>query len=264
MLEMLPMWSNVQPQLQPHPCRMKYRNSGTTWKGVAGPLTVSPNLVDQCKRSVTEESRSLAKVNDSVGFESHQPCASCVSSHWIVCKHNLSQRTRAAVKGAVAFHGHNAVCDNEVDRNCGAYIKDALLNAFPMEDVLRPSVSRPRHNAKHVLHTKSDPRPVMGLDLRHGNQEIRFQHRAREPKVLHSGVAGSYYRLAGPIRRSQANYRGTRRSLDLGPFDSRPSARQGSCRARFSTRLRAKLIRFAPASSSTKRVIISRQLTARP
>ena len=29
MLEMLPMWSNVQPQLQPHPCRMKISKIGT-------------------------------------------------------------------------------------------------------------------------------------------------------------------------------------------------------------------------------------------
>ena len=37
MLETLPMWSNVQPQLQPHPFRMKISKLGT-WKGVAGAL----------------------------------------------------------------------------------------------------------------------------------------------------------------------------------------------------------------------------------
>ena len=47
------------------------------------------------------------------------------------------------LRGPLPIHGHNAVCDNEVDRNCGAYIKDALLNAFPMEDVLRPSADKP-------------------------------------------------------------------------------------------------------------------------
>ena len=91
------------------------------------------NLVDQCRRRVPEESRSLVKVSDVVGFQPHQSRAGRIGSHWIVREYDLSEKTRAAVKGAVAFHGHNAVCDNEVDRNRGAYIKDALLNAFPME-----------------------------------------------------------------------------------------------------------------------------------
>jgi hypothetical protein len=92
-------------------------------------------LLRHCRRVREKSCRGISSPRECVRFgrvQSHQPCASCVSSHWIVCKHNLSQRTRAAVKGAVAFHDHNAVCDNEVDRNCGAYIKDALLNAFPI------------------------------------------------------------------------------------------------------------------------------------
>jgi len=81
MLETLPIWSNVQPQLQPHPCRMKIWKLGNHLEGSRRTIDGFSNLVDQCRRSVTEESRSLVKVNDSVGFESHQPCASCVSSH---------------------------------------------------------------------------------------------------------------------------------------------------------------------------------------
>ena len=47
----------------------------------------------------------------------------------------------------------------------------------------------PGTNAEHVLHAERDARPVMGLDLRHGNQEIRFQHGPREPEILHARVA---------------------------------------------------------------------------
>src|SRR5271157_1918213 len=60
-----------------------------------------------------------------------------------------------------------------------------------MEYVLRPSVSCARHYAEHVLHAESDARPVVGLDLRHGNQEIRFQHRSRKPEFFQACVGGS-------------------------------------------------------------------------
>ena len=140
------------------------------------------NLVDECRRSVAEESRALANVHDSAGSESHQTRTGCIRSYRIVRKHNHSQRTRRAVKGTVPFHRHYAVCDHEVDRNGCAQIEDALLNALPMENILRPSVSRARYYAEHVLHSKSDAGPVVGLDLGHGNQEIRFQHSPREPR----------------------------------------------------------------------------------
>src|ERR1017187_4265717 len=51
--------------------------------------------------------------------------------------------------------------DNEVDRHSGTQIKDALLNALPVENILRPTVSRARHYAKHVLHAERDAGPVV-------------------------------------------------------------------------------------------------------
>ena len=35
------------------------------------------NLVDQCRRSVSNEFGALANVHDSYGFEFHQSCAQC-------------------------------------------------------------------------------------------------------------------------------------------------------------------------------------------
>jgi len=60
-----------------------------------------------------------------------------------------------------------------------------------VENILRPSVSRARHDTKHVLHAESDARPVMGLDLRHGNEEIRFEHCPREPEMFHARIVRS-------------------------------------------------------------------------
>jgi hypothetical protein len=82
-------------------------------------------------------------VNDSVGFKPHQTRKDRVGSYRVIRNNNLPQRTSSAVKGAVALHGCNAVRDNEVDWNGCAQIENALLNAFPVEDILRPSVSWP-------------------------------------------------------------------------------------------------------------------------
>ncbi len=101
------------------------------------------NLVDECSRSITKEFRALANVNDSLGMKSHQLRADCIGGHRIIRKHDLSERAGSAVERPVAFHGHDAVRDHEMDRNGCAQIKDALLNAFPMENVLRPSYLAP-------------------------------------------------------------------------------------------------------------------------
>src|SRR5664280_2022340 len=158
-------------------------------KGSRGSIGGFSNLVDECRRSVAQESRTLADVPDSFGFEPHKPCAGCVGFNRVIRKHNLTQRPRRAVERSVSFHCHDAVRNNEVDRNGGAQIEDAFLNALPVEDVLRPSISRTRHYAKHVLHAERDAGPVVGLDLWHGNKEIRFQHCPREPEIPHARIA---------------------------------------------------------------------------
>src|ERR1039457_1949583 len=77
-------------------------------------------LVNQSLWSVAKESRALANVHDSAGFESHKPCAGSVGSHRIVREHDLPQSTRRAVEWPISFHRYDAVHDNEVDRECGA------------------------------------------------------------------------------------------------------------------------------------------------
>src|SRR5271166_1805039 len=162
-------------------------------KGSRGTIDGFSNQVDECRRSVAKESRALPNMHDSVGFESHQPGTGRVGGHRIISEHDLSQETIRAVERPVAFHCYNAVGDHEVHRNGGAKIEDALLNALPMENILWPSVSCARNNAKHVLHAESDARPVMGLYFRHGNEEIRFQHCAREPEMSHARIVRSQW-----------------------------------------------------------------------
>src|SRR5580704_14926971 len=125
------------------------------------------SLLDASRRRVAQKSRAFTNVHDSVGIESHKSGAGCVGSYRIVRKHDLSQSARGTVERPVAFHRHNPVRNYEADRSGCAQIKDALLNTPPMENILRPSVSRTRHDAEHVLHTERDARPVMGLNLWH-------------------------------------------------------------------------------------------------
>jgi alpha/beta superfamily hydrolase len=66
--------------------------------------------------------------------------------------------------------------------------EDALLNALPVKNVLRPPISRTRNDTKHILDAECDARPVMGFDLRHGNQEIGFHYSAGEPEVRHRRI----------------------------------------------------------------------------
>src|SRR5271166_6618537 len=141
-------------------------------EGSRGSIDDFSNLIHQCRRSVAQEFQALANVHNSAGFESHQPRTGCVGSDRIVRKHYRSKRPRRAVERPVSFHCHNAVRDDEVNRNGGAEIEDAFLNAVPVEDILRPSVSCARNYAEYIFHAESDAGPVVGLDLRHRNQEV--------------------------------------------------------------------------------------------
>ena len=47
------------------------------------------DFVDQCRMSVSHESRALMNVSDAAGFKSHQSHAGCIGSDRIIRKHNL-------------------------------------------------------------------------------------------------------------------------------------------------------------------------------
>ena len=81
------------------------------------------------------------KVCNSLGFQAHQSSAGRVSGDGVIREHDLAEGTWVSVEWAVAFHGHDAVRYDEVDRHCGANVENALLNTLPVENVLRPPIS---------------------------------------------------------------------------------------------------------------------------
>src|SRR5712675_769208 len=152
------------------------------------------HLINEGRRKVAQEFCALADVDNSVGFETHEPRARRVGSDRIVRQHDLSEWTSSAVEWAVTLHCHNAVGDNEVDRDGRAHIKNAFLNALPVENVLWPAVPRSRYDAEHIFHTQRNAGPVMSFDFWHGDQKVRLQHCARKPKALHSHEARAQMR----------------------------------------------------------------------
>jgi|SRR6516225_227430 len=101
-------------------------------KGSRGGIFDFSNQVDECRRSVAQESRTLADVHDSSGFEPHESCAGCIGSNQVVRKYDLFQRTRSSVEGAITLHGDNSVRNHDVNWNGGAQIKNAEA-CFPRE-----------------------------------------------------------------------------------------------------------------------------------
>jgi ribosomal protein S18 acetylase RimI-like enzyme len=68
-----------------------------------------------------------------------------------------------------------------MDRHRRHEIDNALLDAMPMQQVLRPPVLHAGHHAEHVLHAESDSAPVVSFYLGHGYDEVRIEHSARQP-----------------------------------------------------------------------------------
>ena len=83
----------------------------------------------------------MADVDDLVRIKSHQTCAGRIAGNGIIGKHDLAEWAGSAIERAIAFHRDNSIRDNKMNWNGGADIQDALLNALPVENILRPSVS---------------------------------------------------------------------------------------------------------------------------
>src|SRR6266849_2589774 len=75
-----------------------------------------------------------------------------------------------------------------MDGYSGANVQNALLDSLPVKNVFGPTVLRSRYYAKHILHAECDARPVMRLNLRHGNDKIGLKDGTGQPQGLHSGV----------------------------------------------------------------------------
>jgi hypothetical protein len=123
--------------------------------------------VDAFWNAVPEETRRTVKVPNPVRIEPHQSCASEVRRDWIIGENDFAKMPMSAVKRPIAFHCDHAIRDDEMDRYRSAEIEDAPMDSFPVENILRPTVPGPGHDAEHVLHAEGDPCPMVRLDLGH-------------------------------------------------------------------------------------------------
>ena len=91
---------------------------------------------------------------------------------------------------AVAFHGFDAVGDDVVDGDCGGEFDDGVVDALPVEGVVRPAVDRAGECAEEVLQTEGDAGPVVGLDLGHRDDDVGREERFGEPEFVEGGEGG--------------------------------------------------------------------------
>src|SRR5271166_3746332 len=158
------------------------RNSGTTWKGVAGASTPSPTWsmsTGEALPTNLEPSRMCTIRRGSNPVSLAQVASAATGSSPItIFRKGLGVPLSGPLPSIATMPSWGG----------GAQIKDALLNALPMENILRPSVPCTRHHTEHVFHAEGNAGPVMSLDFRHGNQEIGLQHSAGEPEAYHPHV----------------------------------------------------------------------------
>ena len=91
------------------------------------------------------------------------------------------KRFRRTFERTVAFHSNDPVSNYEMRTDCGANVENALVNAGPVKDVLRPAVTRSGNDSEDILHAECDASPVMGFHFGHGNDEVRCQDRSWKP-----------------------------------------------------------------------------------
>src|SRR5262245_44564187 len=138
--------------------------------------------------SVAQEARRLTDVSNRFRDHAQGTSANDICGNEIIRKDNHVQLDLDTVKRAVASHCDDAVGDYEMRTHGCAYIENALVNACPVKNVLRPAVSTARHNPEHVFHAESDAGPVVRLHLWHRNDEIGGQHGSRKPQMIQAGV----------------------------------------------------------------------------
>jgi hypothetical protein len=91
----------------------------------------------------------------AVRFEAHEPRTCRIGSDGIIGENNSAEGPWRSIQWTVAFHRHDRVCNHKIDRNRGADVENALLDAVPVENVFRPTISASRDDAEHVLHAES-------------------------------------------------------------------------------------------------------------
>ena len=138
-----------------------------------------PNHHDPVRFSIAQKTPALLEVLYGSGVQAHQARTRQFGRNGIMSQHEPTQPPKFTLQRAVALHCFDPVRDYEMNRSRGANIQYAFMDAVPVQNAFRPAVLHPRNDAEHVLHTQRDSGPVMGLHLRHRNNEVRVEHSLR-------------------------------------------------------------------------------------
>src|SRR5712691_1246110 len=132
-----------------------------------------------CHRKTSEEMGCAIEMPHSMRIQAHQTGTGEVRGHGIVGENDLPEMSMTSVKWPVPLHGNDAVRDDEVHRRRRADIKDAPVDALPMQNILGPAILCARHDTKHVFHAQRNASPVVGFNLRHRHHEVGCKHSPR-------------------------------------------------------------------------------------
>src|ERR1700730_11435949 len=116
-------------------------------------------------RAVPEKMGCAIKMPHSIRIQAHQTGTGEVRGHGIVGENDLPEMSVTSVKRPVPLHDNDTVRDYEVHRRRRADIKDAPVDALPMQNILGPAILCARHDTEHVFHAQGNAGPVVGFDL---------------------------------------------------------------------------------------------------
>src|SRR5262245_22845240 len=139
------------------------------------------NLNDPLAGKVAEKLVGAFQIPDAGRLDHHQPGGRAIDRDEIVAEDEDAGALRLAPDGAVALHADDAVDDRELrHRQGGVEIENALVDAGPVQRILRPAVDGARQNPEHVLQRRRHTDPVVRLELGHRDEQIGFEDGRRQ------------------------------------------------------------------------------------
>lgn len=103
------------------------------------------DLLDAFRLRVAEEARRLGEVRHAERIDPHEARAGRVDRHEVLAHHDDAGGAGGALDRSVPLHADDAVDDGELAHGKGGVdVEDAVLDAAPVEEVLRPAVDRSR------------------------------------------------------------------------------------------------------------------------
>src|SRR4029434_4247340 len=116
--------------------------------------------------------------------EAHDAASGGVRGNRVVPEQEHASVLGISLNWAIPFHSEDAIHDDEIGASGGVDIEDGTVDASPVENVFRPAIATSRDDAEKVFHRESDTRPVMRLELGHGDKEVRAENRFGKIQLL--------------------------------------------------------------------------------